>query len=169
VNAITARSRFSMSVSAGMVASTWRICSTVGIRCSLLCGRHSHLVGGRVEIFCVGGVDPGLVSRLPGEPPEERFERAQDRRDRRCAQLLAGPGVRLLGKTGFERLGLLDVEVVEIAESGVVFEAMQRGRDRLKRRLAPAHRLPQEIDVCALDPLVRGLGLRHGVLSLSEV
>ena len=75
----------------------------------------------------------------------------------------------LLGKTGFERLGLLDVEVVEIAESGVAFEAMQRGRDRLKRRLAPAHRLPQEIDVCALDPLVRGLGLRHGVLSLSGV
>jgi hypothetical protein len=45
---------------------------------------------------------------------------------------------------------------------------MQRGRDRLKRRLAPAHRLPQEIDVCALDPLVRS-GLRHGVFSLSGV
>jgi hypothetical protein len=121
------------------------------------------------QIFCVGGVDPGLVSGLPGEPPEERFERAQGRRDRRRAQLLAGPGVRLLGQTGFERLGLLDVEVVEIAESGVAFEAMQRGRDRLKRRLAPAHRLPQEINICALDPLVRGLGLRHGVLSLSGV
>ena len=68
--------------------------------------------------------DPGLVSGPPGEPPEERFERAQGRRDRRRAQLLAGPGVRLLGKTGFERLGLLDVEIVEIAESGAAFEAM---------------------------------------------
>jgi hypothetical protein len=30
------------------------------------CGRHSHLVGGRVEIFHVGRVDPGLVSGLLG-------------------------------------------------------------------------------------------------------
>jgi len=44
-------------------------------------------------------------------------------------------------------------------------EARRKGFSYVKitptslRRLAPAYRLPQEIDVCALEPLVRGLGL----------
>jgi hypothetical protein len=72
----------------------------------------------------------------PGCPASHRKNALSVPKIRRRAQLLAGPGVRLLGKTGFERLGLFDVEVVEIAESGVAFEVMQRGRDRLKRRVA---------------------------------
>ena len=157
-----------MSVSAGMVASTWRICSTVGIRCSLLAVATRNWLAGGLKY---SASEASIRDLYPGCPASHRKNAFSVPKVDVIVAALNFSSVRAFDsfKTGFERLGLLDVKVVEIAELGVAFEAMQRGRDRLKRRLAPAHCLPQEIDVCALDPLVRGLGLRHGVLSLSGV
>src|SRR5262245_3272462 len=78
-----------------------------------------------------------------------------------------GPGARLVRKVRLEALGLLDVERLEVAEPGVGLEPAQSFRDAVERRLAEALGLGQVGEICALDPLVRGVVGFHLALACS--
>ncbi len=57
---------------------------------------------------------------------------------------------------------LLAVEAPEVLRAGRLLEARQGLGDAVDRRLVAAMGFPEKDEVVALDPLVGGVGLRHG-------
>ena len=130
VNAINARSRFSVSVSVGIAAKTWAICSMVG-RDHLAMGLGDpSIVLRETEIVGVGELEFRPIAGLVREPFEEGLQVPHRRVECRFTEFLAGPQAGLLGQPRSEGLGLLRMEGLEIAVSGISIEAAQRFVDR---------------------------------------
>jgi hypothetical protein len=121
-----------------------------------------RVLGGQVEIFCIGIRNPGLVSRLAGQPEEEPLQGAERGVERGLAEALLGSKASLFRKMRLKALRLLDVESLEVAESGVGFEAIQGLRHAVQRSFAEALSLHQVSEVRALDPLVLRVMRFHG-------
>src|SRR5262249_39412905 len=128
----------------------------------LLQGRHTRfpmslgdprVLGRQVKILSIGVRNPGLVPRLAGQPEEEPLQSAERGVERSLAEAVLGSKASLFGKMRLEALRLLDVESLEVAESGVGFEAVQGLRHAVQRSFAEAPGLDQIGEVRALDSL----------------
>jgi len=66
------------------------------------------------------------------------FQGGQRGVKRRLTEPVLGPNARLFGEARLEALSLFDVDRLEVAESGIGFEAIQGLRHRVECRLAKA-------------------------------
>src|SRR5262249_35163601 len=137
----------------------------------LLQGRYSRvptgfgdprLLGRQVKILGIGVRNPGLVPWLSGQPEEEPLQGAERGVERGLAKGVLRSKALLFRKMRLKALRLLDMESLEVAESGVGFEAVQCLRDAGQRSLAETLGLDQPGEVRALDPLVLGAMRFHG-------
>src|SRR3954470_10050863 len=80
-NAMSARSRFSIGVKAGMTASTFLISSRLGHTLFPAGTRDPRILVGRIEIICVIGIDGRAETGLAGEPQENVAQMLQGGRD----------------------------------------------------------------------------------------
>src|SRR6266702_4397337 len=88
VKAMRARSRRSISVLAGIVWMTCRICSRVGTTLVPMGLGDPRLLGRQVEIFGIRVRNLGLVARLAGQPDEEPLQDGERGVQRRLAQAI---------------------------------------------------------------------------------
>src|SRR5262249_20235795 len=122
-----------------------------------------RVLGRQVKILSIGVRNPGLVPRLAGQPEEEPLQGAERGVERSLAEAVLGSKASLFRKMRLEALRLLDVESLEVAESGVGFEAVQGLCDAIERSFAEALGLDQVSEVLALDSLVLGVMRLHGL------
>ena len=120
-----------------------------------------RLLGRKVEVLGIRIGDAGLVAGLSGEPDEEPLQGGQGGVQRRLAQRLAAPVAPLVGKVALERLGLLDMERLEVLVPGIGLEPGNRLRHRIDGLLAVALSLGKIGEILALHPLVCGVVVDH--------
>ena len=77
--------------------------------------------------------------------------------ERRLAEAILGSKINLCRQIHFERFGLLDMKIPEIAELRISLEAVNRLSHRIDRCLREAVRMDQEAEVLALNPFIVGV------------
>jgi hypothetical protein len=89
-------------------------------------GGDSRQVFGRIEILRVCEFDARAITRLLSEPREECFQCRERRMNGRGRQGLAGSRVARHCQVRLERTSLFDMELLEVAMSGMLLEAIDR-------------------------------------------
>src|SRR5262249_855160 len=96
-----------------------------------------RLLGRQVKILGIGVRNTGLVPWMCGQPEEEPLQGAERGVERGLAKGVLRSKALLFRKMRLKALRLLDMESLEVAESGVGFEAVQCLRDAVQPSLKP--------------------------------
>ena len=114
VNAISARSRRSISVVAGIDPDDVPDLLQGRNPCRAPRLRDPRLFSRKIEVLGIRIGNPRFVAGLPGKPDEKPLKGRQRGVERSLAQRLATPAATLIGQAALEGLGLLDMKRLEI-------------------------------------------------------